>query len=739
MTLQRSALRRVPLVSLLAALAPACAGSSDGTPPPDTSWAKPTPVVSQRSPAEQAALDEARARAAELSTLTSDELLAASRVEFASSLPYDPSKASGLAAIDASSLKLSAAEKQRLEQHGFVVSQRVRYPNFVYGYRSIYLEDLPVYVSADSILHAVHRSYDSILARAEERFFTPAIRGVLQSARGSLSQGVPGATPQLASDADVFLAVALSLLDGELAPAVAGGDPARVSSLVSKATSADGAEPVDIFGYASVVDFSLFTPRGHYTESEELRRYFRAMVWLGTIDLRMVDTLQDGSQVFVRPQLEGAVLLSSLLGPDAQAGWSMVNRSLATLVGEVDGMSPTDVPSLLSDLGVADLAGLAGVPDQVVADVISKKGYGRQRIAGQLMVTDLSSPSLALPSTFYFLGQRYTPDSEVFTRLVFDRVGHGAIDRMMPSPLDAAFSVLRNDQAASLLAPELARYPYAPDLAMTRFLMEYGLKPPGEPSVYVHWMSALSELSPRHDAPPVAQAGLPSVATTAAWGRRLLNTQMASWAELRHDNILYAKQSYTTGAVCEFPDAYVDPYPSFFRALVPLAERGKAFAHEAGFEGAGAYFDGLAQVAAMLGDIAEDQRAGLPMTKEHLAFVNEAVTIVSAGCSGEAAVDGWYARLFYDRQEAIVYKPTIADVHTDPNSGGVLHVGTGPARAMVVTVDTCQGPMAYAGLVSSYFEVIMPHGKRLNDDEWKASLDGPKPAEVSWMADLVAH
>ena len=30
---------------------------------------------------------------------------------------------------------------------------------------------------------------------------------------------------------------------------------------------------------------------------------------------------------------------------------------------------------------------------------------------------------------------------------------------------------------------------------------------------------------------------LPQIAKTEAWGRRLLNTQLASWAELRHDTI----------------------------------------------------------------------------------------------------------------------------------------------------------------------------------------------------------
>ena len=65
------------------------------------------------------------------------------------------------------------------------------------------------------------------------------------------------------------------------------------------------------------------------------------------------------------------------------------------------------------------------------------------------------------------------------------------------------------------------------------------------------------------------------VARTEAWGRRMLNTQLASWAELRHDTILYAKQSYTGGASCEFPDALVDPNPAFFARLRPTPPRAR--------------------------------------------------------------------------------------------------------------------------------------------------------------------
>jgi hypothetical protein len=59
----------------------------------------------------------------------------------------------------------------------------------------------------------------------------------------------------------------------------------------------------------------------------------------------------------------------------------------------------------------------------------------------------------------------------------------------------------------------------------------------------------------------------------AAWQRKQLQTQLASWAELRHDTILYGKQSYTTTA-CEYPAGYVEPVPAFFARLGFLAAEG---------------------------------------------------------------------------------------------------------------------------------------------------------------------
>ena len=40
---------------------------------------------------------------------------------------------------------------------------------------------------------------------------------------------------------------------------------------------------------------------------------------------------------------------------------------------------------------------------------------------------------------------------------------------------------------------------------------------------------------------------------------KTLTTQLASWTHLRHDTLLYVKQSYSARTACVYPAGYVEP------------------------------------------------------------------------------------------------------------------------------------------------------------------------------------
>jgi hypothetical protein len=53
---------------------------------------------------------------------------------------------------------LDPDERRRLERHGFVAAARLRQPSYAWAYHEIYQSQLPIYISLDSILHAVYAS-----------------------------------------------------------------------------------------------------------------------------------------------------------------------------------------------------------------------------------------------------------------------------------------------------------------------------------------------------------------------------------------------------------------------------------------------------------------------------------------------------------------------------------------------------------------------------------------------------
>lgn len=661
---------------------------------------------------------------------------------------YQADQLLGLPLIQGSQLALNEDELAALSAKGFVISDRQSFPSFSYGYESIYGADLPLYVSADSVLDAVHRSYDDILQTLEVTVLRPELLALLQGMRARLASGAGSDLGSLAvHDADVFLTVAASLAGGEKLKVNAGGDQARVDELVAAANAASGRQTPSLFGVTRDEDFSQFEPRGHYAATQELQAYFRAMMWLGRIDFRLLETQPDGSQVFRRRQLEGVLLMNELVDSELAEHFRRIDDTLGAFVGEPDYMVLSQVPELLSALEVRSAAAVAKLPDAQIVSALLAGGFGTQRISSHIMINGLNGAgTLPLSSSFALMGQRYVVDSHVFSNVVFDRVAKGSVKRMMPNPLDVGFAALGNNRALQLLGTEFENYAYAADLGAMRVLVDDHPQEFWQKNLYNLWLGSLRELSSGNGAEL-----LPPVARSEAWSKRLLGAQLASWAQLRHDTVLYAKQSYTGGVACEFPDAYVDPYPRFFERIQGYGELGEKLVQSLDFASApqlkdalGQHFQHVASVAQTLREMAEHELSGTELTPEMLSFINQAV-VLDGGCGDPSLVGGWYYQLFFNADTAPDFDPTVVDVHTQPTDetgtevGRVLHVATGMPRLMVVAVDTCSGPRAYAGLASSYFEKTTEQFERLTDEGWAESIRHANPTDVSWMSDIVTR
>jgi hypothetical protein len=630
---------------------------------------------------------------------------------------------------------LGSDERAILDRSGFVISD-IGYTSYHAGYAELFKGHEPVYFTADAMLHALHSSFDTILADVETRVLIGELGIFLDETRAGLGRDRSAPATERA-EVDLYLAVAKSLLDGKAAPPVAGATAADVASVTRALEAADGPIEVTLFGKADPFDASMCKPRGHYTRSEELKRYFRSFMWLGRMDIRLAAKEQDRWSLR-RSAFRGAVLLEQSISPRAEAAWRRIDSTVSVFIGPPDSMSLPGLRRALGALG-APAKSLDGVPDEDVLEALLPEA--QQRIRGSMVGPGDN------PLAFLLLGQRFVFDSLVFTRTTFAAL---PAHRMMPSPLDVAAAVFKNPIAKPLLKNELEKYGY--ESALDAVAKEGETLGPEvwDKNVYHVWLTALRELSPN----PERDRDLPAVFKTEAWQRRMLSTQLASWAELRHDTVLYAKQSMSSMDLCEYPDGYVDPYPEAFAALDRLAKLGSASVAALDFGAETSlkdrivhYFDVYASAVEKLGAMAARERKNEPLTAGDIAFLNGAVSmhLVSAGCTHIEKPEGWYADLYYDRKKILDAEPIVADVHTQPTDesgsmvGRILHVGTGLPRLFTVRIETCKGPQVFRGLVASYFEKITESFQRLTDEDWRKGMHEHLPSDVPWISDVVVR
>jgi hypothetical protein len=332
--------------------------------------------------------------------------------------------------------------------------------------------------------------------------------------------------------------------------------------------------------------------------------------------------------------------------------------------------------------------------------------------------------------------------------VVFDKITYqgDSVCRLFPSTLDV-LAGLGNNMAIELLIPELDQYHYSSNLAALRYLVDAHEPAFWDSSIYNMWLNSIRTLNP-----PANREHLPAFMQTAAWWHQKLNTQLASWAELRHDNLLYAKQSYTSALVCSYPCGYVEPFPEFFQCLRELAKKAHDKFANISFSNSNLkadildYYDMLEDITNTLATIAQKELDFEPLTSDEISFMQQ---IIFRGWY--SVLDGWYVKLIYGPS----YDPQwltgpfsdylVADYHTTPTDcagnlvGWISHAGTGPVDLAVVTATIPDfNTVAFVGPVMSYYEYTTTGFHRLTDEEWETTYL-PQATRPSWTSSFLTN
>ena len=737
--------------------------------------------------------------------------------------------------------------------------------DFVAFYEVLKDKDLPIFITTDSMLHYYHIFFETILMKLEKDLFFEDIWNIsLEMLDASLEEyeRSQGDIKEAARRNAAYLSVALELLRpkeeqmvnddilkdeycepgmdaetcekmisslkgflGELSSynyfSIEEGDeyrfyiPDEISEIVKKEIELieqhKGWENSPLFLYRE--DYSQYVPRGHYTKSEKLKNYFKALMWYGRITalIQGSPALSQGESICsgniqgiisdddARIQTLQALLLSKYFSQSEgiQNRWNRIYAITSFLVGFSDDLGPLEYSEVLQEFALEDVnsqeldeyypelkEALLGIPN-------NPKIYGGLGECELLMpcppLSEENIQALKLQAKsllnktkgFRLLGQRFTLDSWLFSEIVSPYSGEYTGTKP-PLPTDEKpftfawdddypeyrqnrpFSWVKTevDSCPPPAEREVKGFPKGLDLMAllgSQRAMEileesgdmqysdyeekfYELKREIDAlapfdwhkTLYINWLYVLKSLLYSDD---FEFTGYPLFMQTEFWQDKELNTALASWTELRHDTILYVKQSYTMaekGGMFQPPVVgYVEPMPEFYSRLLALTKmtnqgiRNLLSPETSEKLNVGIGLDRLAEILERLKTISIKELENKPLDEAEYSFIE------SFGSISENLIE----TISGGEADPSIYKTVlVADVHTDGNTKKVLEEGVGYLKTMVVAYQHPDGHILLGvGPVFSYYEFKQPMDERLTDEAWRDILDSNPPSEPEWV------
>ncbi|MGY5864148.1 MAG: DUF3160 domain-containing protein [Candidatus Thorarchaeota archaeon] len=633
---------------------------------------------------------------------------------------------------------LPAAVTQKIVENGFAVMHQSEYKQLHEILSLNNDEFVPSFVSSDSVLHAYHVLYDLALREVEVYSFWSLLGNLTDSlldiSFSQYEEAPEGRWKDAALRNLMFFTVALTLLDNETV--VPPAFPAEVAPAVNHVLQLidDHSQMTDEWFMDYKEDFTQFVPRGHYTRSERLERYFQAMMWFGRVSFRLQPELPSEPNEKGMNNTAQAILISLALTedvpslPGSPVGldiWDALYEPTAFFVGSADDLVPSEYLTVIQSVYGAEVQFADLDNDTLLEQFIDEALALREPLILGHPVPD--TKTLTQTMGLRFMGQRYVPDSYILGQLVYENVGTFWEPRLMPKGLDvmAAFG---SDRAWGLLDSEKHYVNYTSQMEMLWDKIENMTESEWTHNLYYLWIySLLPLLSDPGD-------GYPFFMQSEAWVDKQLSTALASWAELRHDTILYAKQSYTT-ELTSIPDlvrGYVEPVPALYARLASLCEMMLT-----GLDLRGLLSSLMENKLQNLKDFLLDLQTISIKELERTALSNEEYRLIER--SGD--ILGAIVALPTDDymvSDADDDMAVIADVHTDPNEGLVLEEAVGRPMVILAAVPIEGQVVLTRGAVFSYYEFTWPMNDRLTDESWQDMIaQGATPPLPTWTDSFV--
>ena len=478
-----------------------------------------------------------------------------------------------------------------------------------------------------------------------------------------------------------------------------------------------------MFGY------SLFRPRGHYTRNYVLEEYFRGMMWLQSVPFGMDND----------DEVNAAVIIAYTMmnNPEIQQKYDKINKIITYMMGQPDNLSIIQVIDELKKINrpMEDLLNDKQAMSKLKKD-LEEIGNKATRIRPKYERTSHNKINV--------MPQRYQPDAEVLQEMVdYDnkptlRATPKGLDFMAAMGVSAAEQILKEEQTPWKDYDKHLK-------AMKKRMGEINW----DETICTQWMNTLKVLNV-WGSDKSNQKQLPYFMLNPEWSKKDLNAALASWAELKHDAILYAKQPM--GAECggggppePIVKGYVEPNVGFWKKAIELLDNTEKLLKEQDMltEKIKDATQRIREEAQFLLNISEKELAGKELSEEEYGqiecigatFENISLDLVR---EKDQYLMGWSDVQGADKKVALVADVYTANADNNPDKS-ILFEAVGEADEIYVVVEIGGYLYLTRGSVLSYREFIQSIDQpRLTDEEWQEQLEkNARKGVPEWMKRII--
>jgi hypothetical protein len=463
------------------------------------------------------------------------------------------------------------------------------------------------------------------------------------------------------------------------------------------------------------VDYSQFTVRGHYTRTEELGRFFKAMMWFGNVPLAFVNENKE----IIYDNVIQALLINCTTVADSEGTcdaklWSDIYQPTSEYVGLSDDINVFTMNGLrLSVFG--EKANPDTYNDDEFRDKLTQavNALPEPKIQGKIIYSDIPTGK-----QFRFMGQRYILDSEILQKLMEPNL------RPIPTALDVA-GVFGSKTAEELLFDVYKPQDNWPEYTdnynklkeeVSGFNADYW-----NTNLYSGWLGAIKSTLTEYD----NKSGMPFFMTTDAWRNKSLNTALGSYTELKHDSVLYGKQPMAEmgGPIATADQQYVEPDIELYYRLLYLTDFTCSVLEEKGMlnenlkEGANSYKDFLN----LLINCSVKELRNEPLSED------EVKKLLWCGGTMENISINFLMGVTDSFDTRDISDMLVTDIATSSNT--YLSLGTGYFDQIYAVIPYDGKLYLSRGAVYSFYEFTSD--KRLTDEEWW-KLQGINVVKEDW-------